>query len=377
MKNPVDFFLKNSKIACDGRNKVNRKKLMADRIFKYDRQEGTEMGWHGKTIIVPDLNLDNNWLRKWDLVPRKIKDADDGEALPWVYLRCSDNPSIRIGKPYNPETFVPVDNAAFLQMIKDSISGTDHKVVSVGSLRNRARVFVSIMLMGMEKFKAAGREFGAYLNFGNGHDKSSVVWCNTSNICTVCDNTFTCNLVSVENKEQKTFGLNEQEDTDDIRIAQRHTKNVKIKLPEISKLVDKAIGVQAEFQLEMDQLATVQVTATDARNVFAGFLGRNIEEPLRKNGLSGRASNTVNTLETLFTRGKGNRGRDLSDVFSAATDFYTHSSSGGKDVMRQVLSSEYGAGMQNKRDFWSMITDEDTRMETAARGEELLANTKA
>ena len=339
---------------------------MADRIFENDKQQGVVMAWHGKTEIVTDLTLDNNWLRKWDLVPRKVADLDCGEELPWVYLRCSDDQKIRVGQPYNPGTFQPVNNAAFLDMIKDSISGTPHKVTSVGSLRNRGRVFVSIELNGMEKFKAAGRDFGAYLNFGNGHDKSSVLWVNTSNTCTVCDNTFTCNLVNVENKAVKA-------DDDNIRIAQRHTKNVTLRLPELSKLIDKAIGVQAEFKLEMDKLAAQAITVDGAKQIFAGFLGRNVSDVTK--GLSTRAFNTVERLGELFVSGKGNKGETLADAFSAVTDYYTHFSSGGDNVMRQMVSSEYGAGNTAKQEFWGMIGDVDFRNKTRAVGEELLVNT--
>ena len=339
---------------------------MAHRIFEYDNQEGKQQAWHGKTVIVPDLTLDNNWLRKWELVPRKVADLESGEALPWVYLRCSDNPAIRVGQPYNPETFQPVDNTAFLEMIKASISGTPHTVSSVGSLRNRGRVFVSIELMGMEKFKAAGREFGAYLNFGNGHDKSSVLWVNTSNICTVCDNTFSCNLLSVENKAVKA-------DDDNVRVSQRHTKNVKLQLPKIDKLVDKAIGVQAEFALEMDKLAALTIPRANATELFAGFVGRNVTEVAK--GLSTRAVNTVAKLDDLFVNGRGNRGETLADAFSAVTDYFTHSSSGGENVMRQMISSEYGSGNANKQEFWNIVRNSELRETTRARGEELVTNT--
>jgi hypothetical protein len=339
---------------------------MAHRIFEYDRQQGKEQAWHGKTVITPDLTLDNNWLREWDLVPRKIADLENNEELPWVYLRCSDNSVIRVGQPYNPATFQPVNNADFLDMIKASISGTPHTVSSVGSLRNRGRVFVSIELMGMEKFKAAGRDFGAFLNFGNGHDKSSVLWVNTSNICTVCDNTFSCNLVSVENKVTMT-------DDDNVRISQRHTKNVKLRLPDIASMVDKAIGVQAEFKLEMDKLAAIAVSRNGVTQLFAGFIGRNVSDKAK--GLSTRAVNTVAKLDDLFVNGRGNRGETLADAFSATTDFYTHFSSGGENVMRQMVSSDYGSGQANKAEFWNLVRNGELRETTRARGEELLVNT--
>lgn len=345
---------------------------MADRIYQFDRQEGLVQAWHGKTVIRPHLTLDDNWLRTWDLVPRKTKDFDTGEELPWVYLRCSDNPAIRIGQPYNPLTFQPVNNADFLEMVKASIAGTPHKVSSVGSLRNRGRVFLSIELSGMEKFKAAGRDFGAFLNFGNGHDKSSVLWVNTSNICTVCDNTFTFNLVSVENKAEKP----ELAD-DNLNLRQRHTKNVKLRLPELSKLIDKAVGVQAEFKLELDMLADISLPTETATQLFAGFIGRGIAEDQRNKGLSTRSKNTVNRLGELFQKvERGNRGENYADAFSAVTDYYSHESSGRNvDPLKQVISSEYGAGNNNKQDFWAMVRKPEHRLATVEIGEELLANT--
>lgn len=342
---------------------------MAHRIYIHDKQQGLVQAWHGLTEVRPALTLDDNWLRDWDLIPCPLYDADGGE-LPWRYLRCSDDKSIIIGQPYNPNTFQPVDNKAFLQMIHDSISGTQHTVASVGSLRNRSRVFVSIKLMGMENFEAAGRQFSAYLNFGNGHDKSSVLWVNTSNICTVCDNTFTFNLVEVENKATA-------DDGDDIRIRQRHTKNVILQLPEIAKLVDKACGVQGEFKAAMDALHKQPLDVPGARQLFAGFLGRAISPEAAVKGLSTRAANTVSRLGELFVSGRGNRGETVADAVSAVTDYYSHYSSGkDADPLKQVISSDYGSGNNAKRAFWGIVTDEgDKRENTRRHGELLLTHT--
>ena len=342
---------------------------MAARIFEFDKQQGREMAWHGLTEVTDDLTLDNNWLRSWDLVPVKLEKR--GQESKWTILECSDNKAIEIGRPYNPGSFQPVNNERFLQMIKDSISGTPHVVESVGSLRNRGRVFVSIRLMGMEKFKAAGREFGAYLNFGNGHDKSSVLWVNTSNTCTVCDNTFTCNLLSVENKDAAKDGA---ADDDNLSVSKRHTKNVILSLPELSKLVDKAIGVQAEFQLALDTLDTVPIKVVEAEQLFAGFIGRNVATPTK--GLSTRARNTVTRLGELFATGKGNRGQTMADAFSAVTDYYTHFSSGGDNMARQMLSSDYGAGNVAKQEFWRVMkATPENRAKVMELGDVLLTNT--
>ena len=341
---------------------------MAHEIKQYDKQQGLKQAWHGLTEIMPEITLDNNWLTSWELNPVKLQKK--GQDTKWTILECSDIPELEIGAPYNPNSFRPITNAEFLELVRQSISGTSHKIVSVGSLKNRGRVFLSLELSGMEKFKAAGREFSAFLNFGNGHDKSSVLWCNTSNIATVCNNTFTSNLVQVENKTAKV-----NDDDDDLNIRQRHTKNANLKLPEIAKLIDSAIGVQAEFQIELDKLATIEISKLEAKALFAGFIGRNSVADVSK-GLSTRASNTVDKILELHVNGAGNNGRDLADAFNGITDYYSHFSSGGKNVNRQIISSDYGAGQVAKSDFWNVVRDNSRRSEMIVRGDALLTNTK-
>jgi len=347
---------------------------MARNSFKYDEQWGLAQAWHKDTKVKPVLTLEDNYLTTWDIVPVELIEnlkeitlpdgsiAYQGDKSGLSRLVCSDNHAIKIGQGYNPLTFSPINNAKFIELVRQSISGTAHKIVSVGSVRNRGRVFLSIELVGMEKFKAAGREFSAFLNFGNGHDKSSVLWVNTSNTAVVCDNTYSINLVSVENK-----AVSAGED-DDISIRQRHTKNADIKLPEIAKLVDKAIGVQGEFAIELDKLAEIEIPKTDAKALFAGFIGRNsVAEKL-----STRATNTVDKLLELHVNGRGNNGRDLADAFNAVTDFYSHFSSGGKNINRQIVSSEYGAGLVAKQTFWNIVRNPQKRGELIVRGDALL-----
>src|SRR4029450_11740210 len=168
-------------------------------IEENDRQEGIEQAWHHLTVIRPDFSLERNWLREWDVEPRPtfIRKADgDLIEIPFRQLFCRDAESILVGSPYNPDTYKPLLNSEFLALAEDCVSGSGHKLVSGGSVRNRGRTFLSFKIEGLESFEAGGRHFDAYLNFGNGHDKSSVIWANTSNTCSVCDNTFSANLYS-------------------------------------------------------------------------------------------------------------------------------------------------------------------------------------
>jgi hypothetical protein len=350
---------------------------MAHKIEQHDKQQGLKQAWHGLTEICPEITLENNWLNQWEITPRELffeatldkqkvgavtKSVIKQDKAGFSVLSVSDVPGLLIGSAYNPETFKPIDNKAFLELVRASIAGTGHKIVTVGSVRNRGRVFLSVELKGMEKFSAAGREFSAFLNFGNGHDKSSVLWVNTSNICTVCDNTFGFNLHKVENKAM--------DNADDISIRQRHTKNAELKLPGIAALVDKAIGAQGEFAIALNSLAAQPIAEKNALNLFAGFLGRKVTDIDK--GLSTRAENTANRLLELHKAGLGNRGENLADSFQAVTEYYTRESSGGENRAKQIVSSEFGSGAVAKAEFWNIVRDDGKREATIERGEKLL-----
>jgi hypothetical protein len=344
---------------------------MAHRIYQYDKQQGLEEAWHCLTDIKDKITLEDNWLREWDITPTVLQ--KNGLDTKWRILECSDVPNLEIGAAYNSETFRPITNAEFLGLIKDSIAGTDHKIVSVGSVRNRGRTFLSLELAGKEKFQAAGRTFSAFLNFGNGHDKSSVLWVNTSNTCTVCDNTFSLNLFAVENAKQGQLA--------ELAIRQRHTPAAALRFPALAGLIDKAVGVQAEFAAAFNTLATVPVCTEQARQIFAGHVGREIAPAAVVAGLSTRGVQKVGRLTELFLGGRGNHGENLADVVSAATDFYTHESVRGDATgqgrkARQFASSEYESGATLKREFFSVAQNPDKLEVVRAHGEALLVATK-
>lgn len=339
---------------------------MAHRIGKFDVVESTSETWHGLETRKEAITLADCWLSRWDIAPLELVRKDNGETAPFTTLVCNDEQGLYIGKPYNPLTFCPVNNAEFLQLVQDSISGTDHKIVTCGSIRDRARIFLSIELTGMESFTAAGKKFSAYLNFFNGHDKSSVLGVTTSNTRIVCDNTFTMNLLQVENKEAKP-----DQGTDDLAISTRHTKNVKMRLPALSMLIDKAVGVQGKFIAEMNKIAEETVTAKNAVNFYRGFvLGGDAKK------LTTRSNNMADALGNLFANGRGNNGQTWADVFNGGTEYYTHQSSGGVEnhALRQYLSSEFGTGATRKADLFAAITTPKLRVTNIERGEKAFAD---
>jgi hypothetical protein len=329
---------------------------MSHGITKRDRQEARHMGWHNLTQINENLDLKNNWLTKWDIQEVGLKTVGDVE-VPFKILTGTDDNEV-IGKPF-AGTYTPVSNKAFLDMIGEAIGGVKGAVIeSVGSVNNRGRVFVSISIKGMDKFKVGKREFMDYLNFGNGHDQTSAVWANASNICTVCDNTFSMNL----NADQE------------VKIKVKHSKDVVARLENISEVIDAYAGTQAKFKAEFERLMNEPIKIGNARELFAGWMirssGGNQERDLGPKTLT-----KVERLTDLFQIGRGNGGENRADAFSAVTDYFTHESTrnAGRNVARQVFSSDFGLGRTAKSDFWNVIRNDVSVHNYAARGAKALA----
>jgi hypothetical protein len=321
-------------------------------ITKRDKQQGRHQGWHKLTEIDLNLDLKSNWLRDWDIQEVQLQ-TDSGIEVPFKILTGTDDNQV-IGKPF-AKTFTPVTNAQFLDMIQEAISGVKGAVVeTVGSVCNRGRVFVSISIKGMDKFVIGKREFHDYLNFGNGHDQSCAVWANSSNVCTVCYNTFSLNL-------------------DEASVKVKHSKDVAARLENIVEIIDAYAGTQAKFKAEFERLMNEPMKADQARNLFAGWMIRSSSEESKD--LGPKTLTKVNRLTELFETGRGNSGENRADAFSAITDYYTHESTRkqGQNVSRQVFSSEYGIGRMAKSDFWNVIRNDKSISSYAASGKKALA----
>ena len=260
------------------------------------------------------------------------------------------------------KSYQPITNAMFLDTIEDALQGIDGvKLVSVGSVCARGRVFVTAKLSQLESFKAAGREFKAYLNFLNSHDGSAAFVVNTSNVCTVCNNTFSMNLHSGKS---------------DVNIRLKHTRHVANRLENVAEVVDGVLGAQAEFRAIMDTLSTKRITTPSARALFADFVGPGAGSKRNEGrGMSTQKLETADRLTQLFLTGRGNRGNDLSDVFSATTDYFSHESM-GEDKAEQMISSEFARGAREKNRMLHLLTEPaEVIVQRIKSGNQLLAET--
>jgi hypothetical protein len=324
---------------------------MSHKIGEYDRQEGIKQAWHGLTHVRESIGIADNWLSKWDVCKKPMSEPD-GTVSEWTRVTCTDN-NLYIGKPVHAETYGLITNQQFLDIVNDALlSVKGAKIDSVGSVCDRGRVFVSVSIPDLPEFRAAGREFRAYLNFINSHDQSSPFAVNASNVCVVCDNTFRYNLHDTNNKV--------------FRAVVKHTKNANDRLQDIDRMIDAYIGTQVRFKHLMDSLDSRPVGAGTARNFFTGLHSPTIAEP------STQLLNKVDELQSLFRSGRGNRGQTLADVFSAVTDYYTHQGAKSDNPWRQIESSEYGFGSTMKTKTMDILSDNEEYLKTVFRGQKVL-----
>lgn len=357
---------------------------MSHEILENDKHEGTEQAWHGLTDVKAFIDLLTCWLATWDIkvmsLFRKIVGVDGGETFVDSgngELACTDNESLRIGKAFDRETYYVFTNKAFLQLVADCMAKLPGSIVaSVGSLKNRALIFVGLSIPDFytkadkticTTFTAAGREMKCYLSFLSSHDKSTGLTVVMSTICTVCFNTFSANLMQ---DGDKTF-----------KVHVKHTKNMAATIADIPAMVEAFFMTVAHLKKVLDALYLVPCTVDDARAFFAGLLSEAEEfsaTQLDKLSMSTRRFNQVDRLTELFQTGKGNRGENLSDVFNAVTDFYTHESHGGSsNVARQTAASEVGDGQAKKALAYVVLQDDKRIARTMQVGRIALANREA
>lgn len=351
---------------------------MPHEISEIDRQQGTEMAWHGLTEVKPVITLRECFLSLWDVSKRALfRILTDGtqEKTEACEVVCTDDEKIVIGNPVHIETYTLLPNSQFLSIVQntlDLIRGAT--VASVGSVCRRARIFVSLALPAdLSTFgetlslNAAGRQFKFYLSFFSSHDKSAPFGVQLSSVCVVCNNTFGMVLHDTNEKALK------------IRIP--HTKNMNAALADVPAIVDSFFTSAQRFADKMNQLAQIPIAAGDAKAFFAGFLvgadTGDARSAAEQKEVSGRRQNQIDRLTSLFVSGKGNNGANLADVFSAATDYYSHESSGGENPMKQVASSEFGNGAMMKALAWRILLDDKKTAQTIANGQKVLATIAA
>lgn len=327
---------------------------MAHNLQSRDIQTGIEQAWHGLTNVVECISRENSGIcYEMATVPLVYVSPETGETVETPHRQIiSLDDYLPIGRAVS-DTYCLIDNSRIWAMVEDSMQGMKHQIVSVGTVDDRSKGFISIKLD--EGFTAASRQTDSLLNLLWGHGGSLSLIARSGTTVVVCQNTFN---VALGRKGR------------DLNLTVKHTKNALDRIDNMGKAIEAHYGVMAEFKLAMDSLEAQTCDEEKARKVISGVLAPDTFE--RELTVSTRTRNQIDRIAYLFNHGAGNRGSNLADVFNAATDYYSHESSGGSDRMKQFVSSEFGAGQRSKEGFFEVLTDSDLLSSTVSRGEKVM-----
>ena len=339
---------------------------MSHDIGERDGQQGVEMAWHGLTDVVEKITFEGSPLN-WELQRRKltytIPDGENGEKViefPSDAIVASDD-LLPVGDQSVRQSYGIIQNRDIWNTLQDGLSESNipFEVVSIGSVKDRTKVFISVKLNNGEDFKIGNREFKFILNALGAHDGSGKVLIMDSGICTVCANTYGFNV----NQFYSEDGA--------IRFAAKHSKNGGLKLINVAKGI-ASLGKNRElFVLALDKFGDRKVTEAQALEFTIGLIAPESADGEEKI-LSTRSHNIAEQIISLFKTGKGNDGENALDLFSAFTDYYTHESSGGRGKSAQFFSSEFGRGQVMKEKAFNHIADLDLFNKTVKKGANLL-----
>jgi hypothetical protein len=321
-------------------------------IMDRDTQEGTEVAWHKLTIVKEKLSLKEDCGIRYPMVTIPLSYTIGDKVIETESKQIvSLDDGLPVGNPVS-SSYGLISNEMMLDMIGDALSGTQHEIVSLGTVCDRAKAFVSIKLS--DDIVAAGRLTKNVLNIMWGHGGLMSVIGNSGLTVVVCQNTL-------------NVALSEK---GDFRFTIKHTKFAADRLGGMSEAIDRHCGVVAEFQHAMDSMEAIDCEEETARAITAGILTPSTFE--RDTKVSTRTINMVDKVVSLYRTGAGNKGKTMADLFNGATDYFTHESSGGEDPWKQFVSSEFGSAADSKRQWFNTLSDDSTRQAMKARGRQIL-----
>lgn len=326
---------------------------MAAKIFNRDIQVGLEQAWHNKTVIVPKIEKANCGI-VYPMELQKLHLPNGNPTEHYTVVSLDDNMSIgdTVKKGYKI-----ISNEQMIDMVESALGGTTHKIVSVGSLCNREKVFCSIKLS--DDFVAGKRETKNVLNVLWGHGGVFGVTARAGFTVVVCANTFAMAL---------------RQKGSDFRLNLKHTGNTEVKIENMQKAIEAHYGVISEFKAAMDSFDSQAISKVDAKRLIAGFMVRDTDEVEK---VSTRTANSIDRINTLFCNGAGNKGETVCDLFNGFTDYFSHESSGGEDRIKQFAASEFGTGFRAKTEAFDLLSGKDVpklgdRNTVSKRGERVL-----
>lgn len=315
---------------------------MSDEILVRDRQVGIEMGWHRKTIIVDEITPENAFNFEYIRTPIYANKGGLKKVPGWDIFISSDDNQI-CGKPV-ADTYQEISNKRFYEIFQNAMGGTGAKVESIGTIRDRSQRFMTIKLPD-DCVTIGKRVFKQRINILDSINGTVALHAINSSICVVCANTFNMTLGDF---------------CGEFRFKLKHTATISQKIVNMEEAINALCGVNAQFNQAMKEASEMPIAKDDFEPLVTGFLLRS--EKAQGKALTTRTKNAANRIATLgIVAGKGNDGETLLDVFSGATDYYSHESAGGTDEEKQDLSAFNGSGNRLSNEFFGQLFNLDDK----------------
>jgi hypothetical protein len=317
-----------------------------------DFQVGVVKAWHGMTRILATITAD----QFPDIIKVPLRYVlPSGEVREWAgkTVPVSSDDGVPVGTASGDSYTVFAPREA-MQYLGEVLSGTGHKVESLGMIFDRSRWFVTYSLDELEGIAPKGEAFK--LTASGGLDKSQSPMFSLTHTVAVCANT-----VAIARSGRALF-------------SSKLTKGFASRLEASRDALGQTVGMARLFNETLRGLEQSPATLDEAREVYAGELSV-AGADLR----SARSTNLLDELLVGFRSGRGNAGATRLDVLNGFTEVFGQGLAGAssrRDAFSRWQSSEFGGFAERKSEFAAAVATADGWDSLATAGRDALADAR-
>lgn len=227
------------------------------------------------------------------------------------------------------------------------------EIVTVGTLGSYSHFFMSLAIKGQDTFEiGAGDVWKQFFNLNSAHNGTMSSNRLLSVIRAVCMNTVQYSIADAE-QNGTIAGIS-------------HTKN------SLDGINGKTFGADLKVWLDNSKDFQVKLLAAKAMSMnldgFRAFSAGVFTNP-GSDKLSTNSFNRINEMESIFTRGDGNKGETVYDAINAFTQYFTRGGADSKvSPAKRIATANFGKGNLWKQEAIRAATDETAFADVNRRG---------
>jgi len=243
----------------------------------------------------------------------------------------------------------------FVASANEVLGPNGYTIATLGTLGAYSQFFISIAIKGNDAGFTIGKgdKWATFYNLVSSHNGLVASQRHLSMVRIVCMNTVQAAIASAE-----------------CQAMLKHTKNsLELITPQVfAKDLKNWLGEKEQFQQTLEALKA-QAMDVDGFRAFASGVFTNDGS----DNLSTTSFNRVTEMESLFARGKGNKGKSVYDAVNSFTEYFTSGNGvGSKDrvaLNKRIASANFGRGNQWKLEALRCASEEEVFKTTMERGE--------